>query len=86
MTTIDAIGPSQINVLGPSSSGASIVTVTYPAGAATVLSVQPDGSIQTRPHGTAGPYERAVLKDGRLTYDIGGKFFLIPYASESPNA
>lgn len=86
MTTVEAIGPSQINVLGPSASGAQIVTVTYPVGSDTVLSVQNDGSIQTRPHGTDGPWERAVLKGDRLIYNSGGRFFLIPYASESPNA
>lgn len=86
MTTIEAVGPSQINVLNKIASGACIVTVTYPAGTDTVLSVQPDGKIETRPHGTAGPYERAVLKNDRLAYESGGKWYLIPYAPESPNA
>lgn len=86
MTTIEAVGPSQINMLEKSASGASIVTVTYPVGADTVLSVQPDGKIETRPHGTAGSYERAILNNDRLAYESGGKFFLIPYAPESPNA
>ncbi len=86
MTTIEAIGPSQINVLGPSANNTPIVTVTYPVGADTVLSVQNDGSIQTRPHGTAGPWERALLKGDRLIYESGGKFFLLPYAPESPNS
>lgn len=86
MTTVPAIGPSQINILGPSASGAPIVTVTYPVGADTVLSVQPDGSIQTRPHGTAGPWERALLKGDRLVYEAGGAYYLLPYAAEGPNA
>lgn len=86
MTTIEVVGPSQINVLGPSASGAPIVTVTYPAGSDTVASVQPDGSVQTRPHGTAGPWERALLKSDRLTYEVNGRFFVMPYASESPNS
>lgn len=91
MTTIEAIGPSQINVLGPSASGTPIVTVTYPVGSSTVLSVQPDGSISTRPQGTAGAYERAILKGDRLIYESAepnqrhGKMFIIPYAPESPN-
>lgn len=86
MTTIDAIGPSQITTIGRSSSGATIVTVTYPVGADTVLSVQPDGTIQTRPHGTAGPYERAVLTGDRLVYESGGHYYLLPYAAEGPNS
>lgn len=85
LTTIEAIGPTQINVLGPSASGASIVTVSYPAGRDTVLSVQPDGSLEVRPHGTAGPWERALLGPDRLTYENGGRFFILPYAPESPN-
>ncbi len=36
-------------------------TTNYPDGADTVMSVQPDGAIETRPAGTAGPYEVAVL-------------------------
>ena len=45
-------------------------TVTLVANSTTgaVLSVQPDGSWQTRPAGTAGPYETAGLNGNVLTY------------------
>lgn len=86
ITSIAAIGPAQINVLGPSASGTPIVTVTYPVGTQTVLSMQPDGTIETRPRGTAGPYERALLHADRLVYESGGIVYLLPYASETPNA
>lgn len=85
MTSIAAIGPAQINVLGPSASGTPIVTVTYPVGTDKVLSMQPDGAIETRPKGTAGPYERALLHPDRLVYESGGNVYLLPYASETPN-
>jgi hypothetical protein len=78
-----AIGPNQINRIDD-----ALVTVTYPAGTTTVLSVQPDGTIETRPQGSNGPYERALLGNDRLTYaPIGpaGKVFLIPYADVLPN-
>jgi len=78
-----AVGPSQINVLD-----GDLVTVTYPAGTTTVMSVQPDGTIETRPQGANGPYERAILKSDRLVYaPIGpaGKAFLVPYADTLPN-
>lgn len=83
MTTIEVIGPAQINVIG-----GNIVTVTYPAGADTVLSVQPDGSIATRPHGTADAYERALCKGDRLVYNPTGptgRTFVLPFAAEVPN-
>jgi len=80
-----AVGPQQINLLDEVS---GLCTVTYPVGASTVLSVQPDGTIETRPHGSAGPYELAIRKPDRLIYaPIGpaGKTFLIPYADVLPN-
>ncbi|HWP71210.1 MAG TPA: hypothetical protein VNM36_08920 [Gemmatimonadaceae bacterium] len=79
-----AIGPHQITRLD----GDELVTVTYPAGTTTVLSVQPDGTIQTRPAGANGPYERAVLKPDRLVYaPVGpaGQVYLVPYADQLPN-
>jgi hypothetical protein len=80
-----AIGPSQINWLDEPS---GLCTVTYPAGSTTVLSVQPDGTIQTREQGANGVYERAILYVDRLIYaPIGpaGKLFLVPYAPVTPN-
>jgi hypothetical protein len=78
-----AIGPHQINRLD-----GELVTVTYPAGTTTVLSVQPDGTIETRPAGAQGAYERAILKSDRLVYaPVGptGKVYLVPYADVLPN-
>ena len=34
----------------------------------TVISVQPDGAIETRPAGTKGPYERATVIGNTLIY------------------
>ena len=81
---VAAIGPHQITRLD----GDALVTVTYPAGTTTVLSVQPDGRIETRPAGANGPYERAVLKSDRLIYaPVGpaGAVYLVPYADTLPN-
>jgi hypothetical protein len=78
-----AIGPHQIHVLD-----GDRVTVAYPAGATTVLSVQPDGTMETRPAGSAGPYETALLAGDRLVYaptGLGGAVYLLPYAAEIPN-
>jgi hypothetical protein len=78
-----AIGPNQINRLDD-----ALVTVTYPAGTTTVMSVQPDGTIETRPQGSNGPYERALLGSDRLVFaPIGpaGKVYLVPYADTLPN-
>jgi hypothetical protein len=83
-TAVLAIGPHQIHVLD-----GERVTVAYPAGASTVLSVQPDGSMETRPAGSAGPYETALLAGDRLVYaptGAGGTVYLLPYAAEIPNA
>jgi hypothetical protein len=82
-TAVLAIGPHQITRISD-----ELVTVTYPAGATTVLSVQPDGALETRPAGAQGPYELAVLKVDRLVYaPIGdaGPVYLLPYSDEIPN-
>jgi hypothetical protein len=59
------------------------VTVSYPAGASTVLSIQQDGSIQTRPQGTAGAFELASISGNSLVYapsGTTGEAFMVPYA------
>ncbi len=53
-----------------------------------VLSVQPDGSFQTRPAGTAGPFERAVIQGTGLVYrPLGaeGRAFFLGLALSWPN-
>ena len=57
-----------------------------PSQAGDVLSVQPDGSLQTRPAGTAGNYERAVVTSAGLVYrPVGQWAYLVPLAQEWPN-
>lgn len=83
MTTVDAIGPQQINHITD-----TLVTVSATANGE-VYSVQPDGTVQTRPPGTAGPYELALLKPDRLVYAPQGPYgrvFIVPYCAEIPNA
>lgn len=45
------------------------VTVVNPDG--TVLSVQPDGRFESRPAGTAGSYEVAIVDGSDLVYNPG---------------
>ena len=57
-------------------------TARYPVDKDTVLSIQPNGEIQTRPKGTAGPYEVYEMSDKGLVYSpLGqnGSSYLIPY-------
>jgi hypothetical protein len=78
-----AIGPDQITHLD-----GDLVTVTYPVGASTVMSVQPDGTIETRPANSRGPYECAIKKPDRLIFaPLGrnGRVFLVPYTDVIPN-
>jgi hypothetical protein len=85
LEVIACIGPHQIN---PVAGRADVVTVTYPVGSNTVLSMQPDGTITTAPAGTAGPYECAVLKPDRLVYaplGANGTAYLLPYVDQIPN-
>lgn len=83
------IGPYQLNRLNDADEdGDDLVTVTYPTGSTTVLSVQPDGTLETRPAGACGPYELAILRDDRLVYaPLGpaGAVFLIPFSDVIPN-
>ena len=54
-------------------------TARHPTNANTVLSVQPDGTIQTRPAGTAGGYEEFRIEGNRAVFpDVGGLVFTIP--------
>ena len=54
-------------------------TVRHPTNANTVLSVQPDGTIGTRPAGTAGSYEEFRMEGNRAVFpDVAGLVFAIP--------
>ena len=59
-----------------------------PAQVGDVLSVQPDGSLQTRPAGTNGPYELAVVDGSAVVYNprgVAGPAFKLPMAASVPN-
>jgi hypothetical protein len=86
--TVPAIGPHQVLTIGTAPGGESFVTVTHPPGATTVLSVQPDGRIDTRPQGTQGPYETALLAGDRVIYAPQGPtggVFILPFTPVIPN-
>ena len=51
----------------------------------TIVSVQPDGSIQSRPAGTAGPYETAKIDGNKLVYHSGGHIYAFALLNEVPN-
>ena len=62
-------------------------TVTLSRVDGTVVSCQPDGSIQSRPDGTNGPYERAVLSNSFVIFCPDGvSTFEFPFASKIPNS
>ena len=61
--------------LNPQSDGT--VTVSFADGS--VMSVQADGSIQTRPAGTAGPYECAQLSGNMLVFNPTGQVGSVPH-------
>ncbi len=83
MLDVVAIGPHQINIID-----GDLVTVTYPVGADTVLSVQPDGTIETRPPGSRGPYETGLKRPDRIIFaplGRGGNVYLVPFTETIPN-
>jgi hypothetical protein len=54
----------RVQKLNPQPDGT--VTVTLESGL--VMSVQPDGNVETRPAGSAGQYEKAIQKDNILIF------------------
>lgn len=54
------------------------VAVIWPIGSQTVLSVQPDGSFQTRPKTAIGEYEIARRDGNILIYHPGGNTYAVP--------
>lgn len=54
-------------------------TVTVSLTDGTVLSIQPDGSQQTRPAGTAGPWEIARINGNVLIYSPDGNPYAFAY-------
>lgn len=64
-----------------------LVTMDYPTGQTTVASLQPDGSLATRPQGTAGPWECAERKTlwgvtGLLFRSFDQAVRFVPYLDE----
>ena len=55
-------------------------TYQYPKGTNTVLSVQPDGALQSRPTGTAGAWETFYLDEvrGRAIFNETAEVFVFP--------
>ena len=81
ITTTEVILQDQLNA----SSRDGYVTVSYPYGASTVLSIQPDGSAALRPHGTDAAYEQAlVLSNGNLLYQPVGTGYVVLGAALKP--
>jgi len=59
-----------------------------PSQAGDVLSIQPDGTAQTRAAGTSGNFERCVKVSAGLVFrPVGadGRSFLVPCAFDAPN-
>lgn len=68
VTSVPVIVKEQLN---PQADGT--VTATFPDGSGDVISVQPNGDIESRPSGTAGGYEKATItKAGHLLYQPMG--------------
>jgi hypothetical protein len=83
MLDVVAIGPHQINILE-----GDFVTVTYPVGADTVMSVQPGGEVETRPANSHGPYETGLKRPDRIIFaPLGraGNVYLVPFTETIPN-
>ena len=83
LTSVEAIHVHQLN---PQLDGT--FTVTFPVGSNTVLSIQENGTIETRPQGANGPFEVAQIVGTALVFAPLGKrgpAYLVPYASEIPN-
>lgn len=49
----------------------------WPHGSDTVLSVQGDGSYETRPNTAIGPWETAELKENKLIFTVAGKTYVV---------
>lgn len=87
---VRCIGPHQITIIGEVPEGV-LVTVTYPVGSDTVLSVDEHMQWSTKPQGAAGPYECALqpyASPDRLVYapkGRDGEAFLLPYTNAIPN-
>jgi len=79
-----AIGVHQLNWIDEAHTHA---TVRLKPTGTDVISVQPDGRIETRKEGTRGPYEDALVLTDRLIYapeGVEGNVFILPYTSVLP--
>jgi len=48
-----------------------------------VLSVQPDGSFQNRPKGTAGPYEKGYISGNIIAFHPQGKTYIFIFIQDN---
>lgn len=85
--TVPLFDPTKISpsgTLNPQAGG--LYTLTINGSNGDVLSVQPDGTWQPRPAGTAGPYELCGLNGNSLVYcPVGTSKFVYPYFASVPN-
>lgn len=80
MNSNEMFAKDQLNDLG---NGEYTVTVG-PNGA--VLSVNTSGGLETRPAGTAGPWERCKIQGNVLVFrPVGARVFFFGLASDWPN-
>lgn len=78
--TVTITNPLPVSYTGIGNAGDTLAGGT---GSGLVLSCQPDGTLQTRPAGTAAAYESATQQNGLLIYCpiAGGPCFAVPYAN-----
>lgn len=67
------ISTEEIKSINSQSDGSVTLTIDD---AGNVLSVQPDGSFQTRPKGTAGAYEKARISGNFVIYKPADKSYV----------
>jgi hypothetical protein len=61
-------------------------TVTASLRSGEVVSVQPDGRIETRPAGTEGAWERGTVAGDKIIYNSNGNIYVFAFFEQVPNA